>query len=55
MISSLIVFTSLAMSAAFAFFYFTNARFREKIESPKHQFMEQLAQHASMKESVDER
>lgn len=55
MISSMIVFVSIVMAIVFAAFYIKNADFRKRVEQPKHQFMEQLAQYDSGKESQNER
>lgn len=55
MISSVIVFASIAMALIFAFFYLKNKRFRQRVEQPKHQFMEQLAQYNNEREAQNER
>ena len=55
MISSMIVLASLVMAFVFIVSYFRDAGFRKRVEQPKHQFMEQLAQYESNKESQNER
>lgn len=55
MISSVIVLVSIFMACLFTFCYFRSARFRDEVEHPKHQFMEQLAQYESVEEIDRER